>query len=71
MSSATASRTTLPFKFTSWSRKRPGAGLKAFSDLLYAAPESTFLAMLQDGSLTSPFDENRMQDLAAYFKEAL
>ena len=52
-------------------QETPGAGLKAFSDLLYAAPESTFLAMLQDGSLTSPFDENRMQDLAAYFKEAL
>lgn len=52
-------------------QETPGAGLKAFSDLLYAAPESTFLAMLQDGSLTSPFDENRMQELAAYFKEAL
>ena len=52
-------------------QETPGAGLKAFSDLLYAAPESTFLAMLQDGSLTSPFDENRMQDLAVYFKEAL
>ena len=52
-------------------QETPGAGLKAFSDLLYAAPESTFLAMLQDGNLTSPFDENRMQELAAYFKEAL
>lgn len=52
-------------------QETPGAGLKAFSDLLYAAPESTFLAMLQDGSLTSPFDESRMQELAAYFKEAL
>ena len=39
------------------------------------APEDVykrqFLAMLQDGSLASPFDESRMQELAAYFKEAL
>lgn len=48
-----------------------GAGLAAFSDLLYAAPESTFLAMLKDGNLTSPFDESRVQELAAYFREAL
>lgn len=48
-----------------------GTGLDVYYDLLYAAPGSTVLALLEEADLTSPFAEDRMEELVEFFQTNL
>ncbi len=45
-----------------------GDGMDTYLDLLYSAPQSTILALLEEADMVSPFDSGRMKTLAKFFE---